>query len=146
MPLHDVDGASPSTHHADHVANGNEVGATGAAAVTATIFDESMGRGAKLFRKCGVCHTVTADSGYKAGPTLYRLFGRRAASIANYPYSEALRSIDLIWTAETVSQLFNVGPDKFAPGTKMPLQRMSNPQDRDDLIKFLKRVTMPADQ
>jgi cytochrome c2 len=31
------------------------------------------------------------------------------------------------------------------PGTKMPIQRMKDPQDRRDLVTFLKMATMPAD-
>ena len=35
-------------------------------------------------RKCSVCHTLTPDGANRAGPTLYRLFGRRAGSLEHY--------------------------------------------------------------
>jgi len=50
---------------------------------------------------------------------------------------------DLVWTEETVDKLFAIGPDHLLPGTKMPLQRMPDRQDRADLIAFLKEVTRP---
>ena len=128
------------------VAGGTEIGATGAAVVVAAKFGDSLGRGARLFRKCDVCHTVTPDGAYKAGPTLYRLFGRRAGAVAGYPYSQTLRTSNVVWTEAAVSQLFSVGPNIFTPGTKMPIQRMPDPRDRNDLIEFLKRVTMSAQQ
>ncbi len=100
-------------------------------------------RGEKLFKTCVACHTTGPDDGHKAGPTLYNLFGRKAGSHPGYRYSKALEESDLIWTEETVSRLFEIGPDHLLPGTKMPLQRMPSPKDRADLIAFLKRITTP---
>jgi cytochrome c len=100
-------------------------------------------RGAALFRKCSACHTLTANGGNRAGPTLHRLFGRPAGAIRGYPYSEALRSSHVVWTEATVDELFRRGPQDFVPGSKMPLQRMPSAQDRADLIDYLKRSTEP---
>jgi cytochrome c len=99
--------------------------------------------GARLFRKCAACHTVTPDGGHKAGPTLFGLFGRAAGSRADYPYSKALRASHLVWTEETIARLFEIGPEELVPGSKMPLQRMPNAADRAALIAYLKRVTAP---
>jgi len=101
-------------------------------------------RGAELFRKCVACHTVTPDGGYRAGPTLYRLFGRTAGARPDYPYSAALEHSDLVWTEETVARLFEVGPDVLVPGSKMPLQRMPSAEDRAALVAYLKRITTPG--
>ena len=92
-------------------------------------------------RKCRICHTLTPDTARRAGPTLHRLFGRRIGTVAGYPYSEALSRSDLVWTPETVDQLFAEGPDHFLPGTKMPLQKMTNARDRADLIEYLEKAT-----
>ena len=100
-------------------------------------------RGEKLFKTCSACHTLTPDDGHRAGPTLHRLFGRTAGSHPDYRYSEALEKSDLVWNEETIDQLFSIGPNHLLPGTKMPLQRMPDHQDRADLIAFLKRVTNP---
>ncbi len=102
---------------------------------------EADARGAKLFRKCAACHTVTADGGHRAGPTLYGVFGRRAGTIEGYNYSDALSHSNLVWTEETIDQLFAEGPDAFTPGSKMPLQRMPSAKDREDLISYLKTIT-----
>ncbi len=104
----------------------------------------ATGRGAELFRKCAACHTVTPDDAHKAGPTLHGLFGRVAGELPDYPYSPALRQSDLIWTAETIDRLFQVGPETLVPGSKMPLQRMPDAKDRARLIAYLKRVTATA--
>ncbi len=113
-------------------------------AVTADRAPDDGSRGSRLFRKCAACHTVTADDGHKAGPSLEGLFGRVAGSRPDYPYSPALRASRMVWTEATVAKLFEVGPAALVPGSKMPLQRMPNAADRAELIDYLKRITAPA--
>ena len=79
-------------------------------------------RGAEVFRACVACHTLTPDEGNRAGPTLAGIFGRRIATLPGYNFSEALKKLDIVWTPETVSKLFEVGPMAYTPGTKMPEQ------------------------
>ena len=117
--------------------------ASGSARPAAAAAPGDGSRGAELFRKCVACHTVTADGGHRAGPTLHRLFGRTAGSRADYPYSAALEASDVVWTEQTVARLFEVGPDVMVPGSKMPLQRLPDARDRAELVGYLKRITMP---
>ena len=98
-------------------------------------------RGEELFKKCVACHTLDAEGRNKVGPRLHGLFGRKAGGVADFKYSPALRDSTVVWTPETIDQLFAKGPDVFTPGSKMPLQMMPNPADRADLIAFLKRAT-----
>ena len=97
--------------------------------------------GARVFRACAACHTVTADGGNRAGPTLHGVFGRKIATASGYNYSAALRGMEIVWTPETVSRLFEIGPNAYTPGTKMPEQQIGDPQDRAALIRFLERAT-----
>jgi cytochrome c len=97
--------------------------------------------GAVVFRACVACHTLKADEGNRAGPTLHGLFGRRIATLPGYNFSPALKKLDIVWTAETVSKLFELGPATFTPGTKMPQQIISSAADRAALVKFLEKAT-----
>ena len=92
-------------------------------------------------RKCSICHSLTESSARRAGPTLYGLFGRRAGTVADYNYSSTLDGSDIFWSPITIDGLFDQGPDHFIPGTKMPMQRIANAQDRLDLIEYLQRET-----
>lgn len=105
---------------------------------------EEMSNGERQFqRKCSICHTLGPDSQRRAGPTLYKLFGRPAGAVADYPYSPILETSDLVWSETTVDALFDIGPDHFIPGSKMPMQRITAQSDRDDLVAFLKEATQP---
>ena len=101
-----------------------------------------VSNGEKQFaRKCSVCHTLIKNGKKRAGPTLYKVFGREAGTLEGYKYSNALINSDIIWNEETINRLFDEGPDKVTPGTKMPIQRMKKYQDRNDLVMFLKEAT-----
>ena len=94
-------------------------------------------------RKCSVCHTLDPDGANRAGPTLYDIFGRKAGTLAGYDYSDALKSSSIIWNADTISQLFDDGPDIMVPGTKMPIQRLKSIEKRAELVEFLRIATAP---
>jgi cytochrome c len=96
--------------------------------------------GAEVFRACVACHTLRPDEGPRAGPTLAGIFGRRIASLPGYDFSPALKDLDIVWTLETISKLFEIGPAAYTPGTKMPEQRVGA-EDRAVLVKFLERAT-----
>jgi cytochrome c len=98
-------------------------------------------RGAEVFRACVACHTLKPDEGNRAGPSLARLFGRRIATLPGYNFSPALKKLDIVWTPETVSKLFELGPAIYTPGTKMPQQTIGSAQDRTALVRFLERAT-----
>jgi cytochrome c len=97
--------------------------------------------GAGVFRTCVACHALAPDQSNRAGPSLHGIFGRRIASLPGYNYSEALKHLDIIWTSETLARLFEIGPTRYTPGTKMPEQRIGSRDDREALVRFLERAT-----
>jgi len=97
--------------------------------------------GAQVFRACVACHTLTPDEGIRAGPTLHGVFGRKIATLPGYNFSPALKTLDIVWTPETVAKLFEVGPMAYTPGTKMPEQTIGSPEDRAALVQFLEKAT-----
>jgi cytochrome c len=97
--------------------------------------------GAQVFRHCVACHTLSPDQGPRAGPTLWHIFGRRIATLPGYNFSPALKKLDIVWSKQTVSKLFEIGPAHYTPGTKMPEQTIGSAEDRKALVDFLGRVT-----
>ncbi|MEP5762533.1 MAG: c-type cytochrome [Litoreibacter sp.] len=92
-------------------------------------------------RKCSVCHSLSPNSKRRAGPSLHGIFGRRAGELKDYPYSDILAKSQIVWSDSTINALFDKGPDHYIPGSKMPMQRITQPQDRKDLITYLRHAT-----
>jgi cytochrome c len=95
----------------------------------------------QFMRKCSICHALTGEPSRKAGPTLHGVFGRPAGTVPGYAYSPTLSGSNIIWDEDTIDALFNIGPDHFIPGSKMPMQVIAAPSDRADLIAFLRTAT-----
>jgi cytochrome c len=103
--------------------------------------DHGEPRGAEIFRACVACHTLTLDDGNRAGPTLHGVLGRRIGTAPGYNYSSALRGMEIVWSTETISRLFEIGPNAYTPGTKMPEQTIGDAEDRAALMRFLDKAT-----
>ncbi|MEM1428960.1 MAG: c-type cytochrome [Pseudomonadota bacterium] len=97
-------------------------------------------------RKCSICHALGPAGERRAGPTLHGIMGRHAGALAEYAYSDTLSNSDIVWTDETIDALFDIGPDDYITGSKMPQQRITDAKDRQDLIAFLKRATKKDEQ
>jgi cytochrome c len=123
-----------------NVATGEHIGevAMGAPGDPLAAFADDPG--AQVFRACVACHTLKAGEGPRAGPTLAGIFGRRIATQPDYDFSPALKKLDTVWTPETLSKLFELGPAAYTPGTKMPEQRLGA-EDRAALVRFLEKAT-----
>jgi len=124
-----------------NAANGDPIGSVVTGGVDDPLAAYAGDHGAEVFRACVACHTLNADAGNRAGPTLKGLFGRRIASLPGYNYSAPLKQLNIVWTPETVAKLFELGPATYTPGTKMPEQRISSAEDREALVKFLEKAT-----
>lgn len=95
-----------------------------------------------------MCHEIGEGAQNRQGPQLNGLFGRRAASVADFPYSIALQSArdnGLIWMPETVAA-FIAKPRHFEPGTGMIFPGLKNPADVDDLIAYLLSLEATANE
>jgi cytochrome c len=92
-------------------------------------------RGKAVFEKrCTGCHALTQD---REGPRLNDVFGRRAASVAGFNYSEALQKVDVRWDRETLNRWLT-DPDAMAPGTDMTF-RVIRAGERADVIEYLRQ-------
>ena len=92
--------------------------------------------GNELFlKRCGGCHALDRD---KEGPRLGGVFGRKAASLASFEYSEALKKSAIRWNAETLEKWLT-DPEKLAPGTEM-MFHVESAAERAAIIEYLKQL------
>lgn len=97
--------------------------------------------GEKLFKKCSACHQVGADAKHRVGPHLNGVFGRRAGAADGYAnYSKGLirAGVDgLDWTLDSLDAYLE-NPKALVSDTRMNFAGLDNPEDRSDLIAFLR--------
>jgi cytochrome c len=97
-------------------------------------------RGELLGLACAACHRFSAADGTLVGPHLEGVFGRRAATLEGFPYSDALRRSGLVWTPRSL-EAWLANPAGFVEGTTMAFSGYRSAEDRRDLIAYLLRVT-----
>ncbi len=93
-------------------------------------------RGKDLFgRRCGGCHSLDKD---KEGPHLRDVFGRKAASVPSFNYSDALKKASITWDALSLEKWLTE-PADMVPETDMDF-RLPEAEERKDIIAYLKHV------
>lgn len=92
-------------------------------------------KGAKVFARCQICHSVEPGKKASVGPNLAGVVGRKVGSTA-FTYSAAMKSANFAWTTDKLDA-FLKQPASVVKGTKMAFGGLPNPQDRADLTAFL---------
>ncbi|MDD5248658.1 MAG: cytochrome c family protein [Rhodocyclaceae bacterium] len=94
-------------------------------------------RGEVIYGRCLACHALAYN---RTGPKHCGLFGRRAGSVPGFAYSPAMVKSKIIWNARTLDR-FLANPARMVPGTAMTYAGIPNPQERADLIAWLRQAT-----
>jgi cytochrome c len=93
--------------------------------------------GAKIFNsECSECHTMKEGKN-KKGPSIYGVLRRKAATISDFDYSNAIKSSNIYWSEDKLDE-YIANPAKVVPGGKMKYEGLRDAAKRDDLIKYLK--------
>jgi cytochrome c len=103
-------------------------------------------KGKAAFAKCAICHQVGPGAATLVGPELNGTVGRKAASVADYPYSPGLKKLGaegFTWTEENLDKWI-ADPKAMIPDSPMALafQGIPDAGERADIIAYLK--TVPA--
>jgi len=94
-------------------------------------------QGKELFEKrCTGCHSLDND---KMGPRLRGVFGRAAASVPSFPYSESLRKSGVTWDSSSLDKWLT-DPDGFIPDSDMAF-RVTNKEERTTIIEYLQDLS-----
>lgn len=85
---------------------------------------------------CRTCHTLK-EGDNRLGPNLYKIVGRKAGSLPNYSYSDAMKNADLVWDRATLDRYMS-NPDQVVPGNNMkPYGGLASAEERAKIITFL---------
>jgi len=93
-------------------------------------------KGKDLFaRRCTGCHATDTN---KEGPRLRGVFGRKAAGVSEFGYSDSLKKLTLRWDDANLDRWLT-DPDGMAPGTDMVF-KLNAPDERKAVIAWLKSL------
>jgi cytochrome c len=101
------------------------------------------GRGQRVFNACAACHSLKPNRNM-TGPSLAQLWNRKAGGLPSFErYSDVLKSSGIVWDDKTLDQWIT-DPQHLIPGNQMTFGGLKNPQQRADLLAFLKGATQPG--
>ncbi|WP_105429291.1 cytochrome c family protein [Neorhizobium sp. T6_25] len=98
--------------------------------------------GATVFKKCATCHTADSDTN-KVGPSLNKLFGRKAGTHPNFAYSTGMKAAGdggLVWDEAALRDYLH-NPKAKVKGTKMAFVGVKDEQEITNLIAYLKQYS-----
>jgi cytochrome c len=115
-----------------------------AVGVVALLSHADATAGEKDAKKCAVCHSFEESGAAKIGPPLWGVIGRDIGSVEGFSYSAALAGKEGAWDYESLDA-FLAEPREWAPGTKMAFAGLKKPEERADIILYLRSLsTAPA--
>ena len=88
------------------------------------------------FAVCQACHETTAGARPSLGPNLFGVGGRKAGSVADFDYSDAMKASTTVWDAETL-KAFILDPAKAMPGNKMDYPGASDETSAKAIADYL---------
>jgi cytochrome c len=99
--------------------------------------DGDATKGATTFGVCKACHRIGPDARNTVGPELNGVVGRKAASVADYSYSSALKAAGITWDDASLSQWLH-SPRTLVSGTRMTFAGLRKDEDIANVIAYLK--------
>jgi cytochrome c2 len=98
-------------------------------------------KGLHLYKTiCVACHNNTKGKNGLVGPSLWGVYGRKAATGGNnFHYSAALTASGLTWDYPTLFK-WEGGAQKFVPGTKMTYPGLKTDEDKNNMIAYLQTL------
>jgi|SRR5579872_6601982 len=99
-----------------------------------------LANGEAKFAVCQACHTIVQGGADMTGPNLWGIFGRKAGSEASFAYSDDMKAAGWTWDADHLDKWIT-NPKTVLNGTKMTFVGVPDPNDRRDIIAYLKVST-----
>jgi glucose/arabinose dehydrogenase/cytochrome c2 len=96
-----------------------------------------------FLERCSGCHSVGNDiAGGAIGPDLAGVFGRVSGSLPKFSFSGVMGNHATRWDHITMN-LFIANPSGYFPGTSMSATPVTDPQQRRDIIGYLRSQRTP---
>ncbi len=133
VPIEVAESAAPAA--------AEEAAPAGPEPMLALLANADIANGEKITRRCTSCHGFEQGGGAKVGPNLYNVVGGPKAHMEGFAYSSAMAERhDQQWGYTELNH-FLWNPKDYVPGTKMNFAGLKSPQDRADLVAYMRSLS-----
>lgn len=123
---------TPATQQAAAPSGGGEIGGLLASA--------DLANGEKISKRCAACHSFDKGGAHKVGPNLWDIVGAPQAHAEDYKYSDAVKNLGGTWDYAALDAWL-ASPKEYVPGNKMTFAGLKKPEDRADLIAWMRTLS-----
>jgi cytochrome c len=131
--------------HAFSIDTGEEEAATAEAAdeaadepsIAVRLASADPAAGQAITRQCAACHVFDEGGANRVGPALWDVVGREIGAASGFAYSAALDALEGDWTFEKLDA-YLTNPREYAPGTSMAFAGLRSPEDRANLLAYMR--------
>ncbi len=96
--------------------------------------------GAAELQKCTICHSLDNGGPNRVGPNLFGVFGRKAGTVAGFPYSDAMKNSGIVWDDDTLAKFLR-DPQESLHGNRMSFPGIKDDATLHALLQSLKQAT-----
>jgi cytochrome c len=96
--------------------------------------------GQDTFKRCLQCHTPDKGGRNLVGPNLWGVVGRKVATAAGFPYSEAMKTHGGDWTWQQLAAYLH-DPKVAVPGNKMAFAGVKDSAELADLLAYMRKLS-----
>jgi cytochrome c len=113
---------------------------TGPEPILALLASADSDAGMKTAKKCTACHVFEKGGQNKVGPALWDIVNKSKGAAAGFGYSEGLANAGGNWDYVALNA-FLYKPKEYISGTKMNFAGLKKPEDRAELIAYLRSLS-----
>jgi cytochrome c len=108
--------------------------------IEALLAKASVEKGQAVAKQCQACHTFDKGGPNRVGPNLWNIVGGERGEGRGFNFSAAMKAKGGSWTFDELNK-FLTNPRGYIPGTAMTFAGLSRPEQRADVIDYLRTLS-----
>ncbi len=108
--------------------------------ILALLASADLAKGEQSAKVCATCHNFSKGGANGIGPGLWNVVNHDKGAHAGFAYSDTLKNMDGEWSYANLNK-FLWKPKAYVEGTKMNFVGLKKPEDRANVIAYLRTLS-----